>query len=127
MHNFQVLSKGAPYPTIVMPPNDGYWIDGVNASYVHLHDDEFLPSSSALDSVQRYKLELDETSRFYRKHFYGKVRKFFGYCSLVWFASDFVVFKTRTVHGPLPDGEGVGEVVVRTKHYKKMKFVDGNL
>uniref|UniRef100_A0A915KMI8 Rap-GAP domain-containing protein n=1 Tax=Romanomermis culicivorax TaxID=13658 RepID=A0A915KMI8_ROMCU len=79
----KVLQQGAPYPMLVMPPNGGYWIDGVTTSHVCLEDLATEPTcSSSLTpspettinkgSCKPYKLELDETSKSYRKYFLGK-------------------------------------------------------
>lgn len=68
---FQVLARGPPYPSILMPPQGGYWMDGVSSSHITLEDD-MIPSTN-VNSCQRFKLEHDETSKCYRRHFYGKV------------------------------------------------------
>ncbi|KRY13586.1 Rap1 GTPase-activating protein 1 [Trichinella patagoniensis] len=59
-----VLSRGGPFPTVVMPLHGGYWIDTAS-SEEHL-------TESTCSSCQRLRLESDETAKLYRRHFFGK-------------------------------------------------------
>lgn len=66
-----VLKRSGPYPQIVLPPGGGYWMDGVSSCTINI-DDEIvgcLPTSSS--SCARFKLETDDTSHCYRRHFVG--------------------------------------------------------
>ncbi|KRY68422.1 Rap1 GTPase-activating protein 1, partial [Trichinella pseudospiralis] len=59
-----VLSRGGPFPTVVMPLHGGYWIDTAS-SEEHLME-------STCNSCQRLRLESDETAKLYRRYFFGK-------------------------------------------------------
>jgi hypothetical protein len=59
-----------------MPPGGGYWIDGVSSSFVNIDDDFLNGANAPTNSCARYKLEMDDTSRCYRRHFLGRVRSF---------------------------------------------------
>ncbi|KFD62573.1 hypothetical protein M514_01090 [Trichuris suis] len=65
----QILSRGGPYPTIVMPQHGGYWIDNGSASHLPI-EDHFASSDNS--SCQRIKFESDEIAKCYRRHFFGK-------------------------------------------------------
>uniref|UniRef100_A0A914W0Z7 Rap-GAP domain-containing protein n=1 Tax=Plectus sambesii TaxID=2011161 RepID=A0A914W0Z7_9BILA len=56
----------------VMPPGGGYWIDGVSSSFVNIDDDFLNGTNAPTNSCARYKLEMDDTSRCYRRHFLGR-------------------------------------------------------
>ncbi|KRZ37877.1 Rap1 GTPase-activating protein 1 [Trichinella pseudospiralis] len=60
----EVLSRGGPFPTVVMPLHGGYWIDTAS-SEEHLME-------STCNSCQRLRLESDETAKLYRRYFFGK-------------------------------------------------------
>ncbi|KRZ37880.1 Rap1 GTPase-activating protein 1 [Trichinella pseudospiralis] len=60
----KVLSRGGPFPTVVMPLHGGYWIDTAS-SEEHLME-------STCNSCQRLRLESDETAKLYRRYFFGK-------------------------------------------------------
>uniref|UniRef100_A0A8R1DFA1 Rap-GAP domain-containing protein n=2 Tax=Caenorhabditis japonica TaxID=281687 RepID=A0A8R1DFA1_CAEJA len=64
----EVLTKVGPYPQIVLPSN-GFWMDGVGQNHAGL-DDQVM--SMNVNSCARFKLETDETSHCYRRHFYGR-------------------------------------------------------
>uniref|UniRef100_A0A914V1C5 Rap-GAP domain-containing protein n=1 Tax=Plectus sambesii TaxID=2011161 RepID=A0A914V1C5_9BILA len=68
----EILSRNGPYPPIVMPPGGGYWIDGVSSSFVNIDDDFLNGTNAPTNSCARYKLEMDDTSRCYRRHFLGR-------------------------------------------------------
>ncbi|CAI5442342.1 unnamed protein product [Caenorhabditis angaria] len=61
----EMLTKVGPYPQIVLPPN-GFWMDGVN-----LVQEEQMTNMN-LNSCARFKLETDDTSHSYRRHFFGR-------------------------------------------------------
>ncbi|CCD71456.1 Rap-GAP domain-containing protein [Caenorhabditis elegans] len=63
----EVLTKVGPYPQIVLPSN-GFWMDGVNQQ--HHMDDQV--NNMNVNSCARFKLETDETSHCYRRHFFGR-------------------------------------------------------
>ncbi|CDW57302.1 Rap GAP domain containing protein [Trichuris trichiura] len=65
----QILSRGGPYPTVVMPQHGGYWIDTGSASHLPI-EDHFTSSDNS--SCQRIKFESDEIAKCYRRHFFGK-------------------------------------------------------
>ena len=86
----QVLATPGPYPMVVLPSNDSYWVDGT--------DDTLLASADADDADDadddarpivhggcgccgeegaQFRLEADEMATCYRKHFVGRVRLVF--------------------------------------------------
>uniref|UniRef100_A0A0N5AP07 Rap-GAP domain-containing protein n=1 Tax=Syphacia muris TaxID=451379 RepID=A0A0N5AP07_9BILA len=67
-----VLSRPGPYPQIVLPAGGGYWMDGVSSCTINIDDDiaGCMPTTSS--SCARFKLETDETSHCYKRHFTGR-------------------------------------------------------
>uniref|UniRef100_A0A1I7TGD3 Uncharacterized protein n=1 Tax=Caenorhabditis tropicalis TaxID=1561998 RepID=A0A1I7TGD3_9PELO len=65
----EVLTRVGPYPQIVLPSN-GFWMDGVSQQQAGAMDDQV--STMNVNSCARFKLETDETSHCYRRHFYGR-------------------------------------------------------
>lgn len=65
----EMLSKPGPYPVVVLPPSGGYWLDGFT---VEKEDVDTSPPASLTSSSTKYKLEVDETAKCYRRHFSGK-------------------------------------------------------
>lgn len=66
----EALSKSGcpPYPMVILPPGDGYWVDGI---------DQVSPSGSRPASLisltsSKPKIETDDKARIYRKNFLGK-------------------------------------------------------
>ncbi|CAB3403741.1 unnamed protein product [Caenorhabditis bovis] len=64
----EMLTRVGPYPQIVLPSN-GFWMDGVNQNHAGM-DDQVMNMN--VNSCARFKLETDETSHCYRRHFYGR-------------------------------------------------------
>ncbi|KAK6734766.1 hypothetical protein RB195_018139 [Necator americanus] len=64
----EMLQRPGPYPQIVLPPT-GFWMDGVSQNNIYL-DQEIMGVNT--NSCVRFKLETDETSHCYRRHFYGR-------------------------------------------------------
>uniref|UniRef100_A0A915Q2H9 Rap-GAP domain-containing protein n=1 Tax=Setaria digitata TaxID=48799 RepID=A0A915Q2H9_9BILA len=67
----EILEHSAPYPQIVLPAGGGYWMDGVNNCTINI-DDEVVGCCPATSSCARSKLETDDTSHCYRRHFVGR-------------------------------------------------------
>ncbi|EGT52683.1 hypothetical protein CAEBREN_25926 [Caenorhabditis brenneri] len=65
----EVLTRVGPYPQIVLPSN-GFWMDGVSQHQAGSMDDQV--NNMNVNSCARFKLETDETSHCYRRHFYGR-------------------------------------------------------
>jgi len=61
-----LLAQPGPYSQILLPQGGGYWVDGVEVNTLAQHSQR-IPSS-----CQRYKLEVDDTAKCYRRHFLGK-------------------------------------------------------
>lgn len=68
----EVLGRGRPYPQIVLP-SSGYWMDGVSSCTVSIDDEMLVGQSQSNNSCARFKLETDDTSHCYRRHFIGRV------------------------------------------------------
>lgn len=63
-----ILSKNAPYPMIVVPGNDGYWVDGTQHDCVYdLQGNPVLPQTNSIS-----KFETDDTAKCYRRFFCGR-------------------------------------------------------
>jgi hypothetical protein len=74
----EVLVRKPPYPQIVLPTNGGiscgFWMDGVSSCTINIDDEVVLTrSSSVSNSCARFKLETEDTSHCYRRHFIGRV------------------------------------------------------
>ncbi|VDM37009.1 unnamed protein product [Toxocara canis] len=67
-----VLSRQGPYPQIVLPPAGGYWMDGVSSCTISIDDEIVACSAASSSSCARFKLETDDTSHCYRRHFVGR-------------------------------------------------------
>ncbi|VDN07647.1 unnamed protein product [Thelazia callipaeda] len=67
----EVLEHSGPYPQIVPPAGGGYWMDGVSSCTISI-DDEVVGCCPATSSCARSKLETDDTSHCYRRHFVGR-------------------------------------------------------
>uniref|UniRef100_A0A915AUQ0 Rap-GAP domain-containing protein n=1 Tax=Parascaris univalens TaxID=6257 RepID=A0A915AUQ0_PARUN len=68
----EVLSRQGPYPQIVLPPAGGYWMDGVSSCTINIDDEIVACSPASSSSCVRFKLETDDTSHCYRRHFVGR-------------------------------------------------------
>ncbi|KHN75201.1 Rap1 GTPase-activating protein 1 [Toxocara canis] len=68
----EVLSRQGPYPQIVLPPAGGYWMDGVSSCTISIDDEIVACSAASSSSCARFKLETDDTSHCYRRHFVGR-------------------------------------------------------
>ncbi|VBB34318.1 unnamed protein product [Acanthocheilonema viteae] len=66
-----ILKHSGPYPQIVLPADGGYWLDGVSNCTINI-DDEVVGCCPATSSCARSKLETDDTSHCYRRHFVGR-------------------------------------------------------
>ncbi|XP_051961730.1 rap1 GTPase-activating protein 1-like isoform X6 [Xyrauchen texanus] len=63
----EVLGRKSPFPLILLPQFGGYWIEGTNHELCNGTDPEQLLSPTSC-----IKLEFNNTSKIYRKHFLGK-------------------------------------------------------
>lgn len=68
--SFQILKKSGPYPMIILPPNGGYWVDGMD------HDCSFDNQGNPILPQPNWKckFETGETAKCYRRFFVGRVR-----------------------------------------------------
>ncbi|CAD5211853.1 unnamed protein product [Bursaphelenchus okinawaensis] len=67
----EILGRRGPYPQIVLPVNGRYWMDGVSSCPIPM-DEELLQNTQQNNSCARFKLETDDTSHSYRRHFIGR-------------------------------------------------------
>ncbi|VDK89098.1 unnamed protein product [Litomosoides sigmodontis] len=69
----EILKHSGPYPQIVLPASGGYWLDGVSNCTISI-DDEVVGccTTTSTSSCARSKLETDDTSHCYRRHFVGR-------------------------------------------------------
>ena len=95
----RILRGSGPYPMVLMPTAGGYWIDGdvksdnlpplepsataAQCSHAAAGDADVTSASSRC----RYQLEMDETSKCYRKHFLGRVSTFWDEKGKVYMAN----------------------------------------
>ena len=70
----QILTKPGPYPMVVQPEEGGYWVDGADGD-----GESALPVAPSENSSGKYKLEMDETAKCYRRYFLGKVGRPISY------------------------------------------------
>lgn len=84
----QLLSKGGPYPNIILPPDKNYWTDGLQ-DVLSIELDRISATSSDIDDISpdtkslspsccsvpcEASLEVDDTHRIYGREYYGQVR-----------------------------------------------------
>lgn len=64
----EILKKSGPYPMIILPPNGGYWVDGMD------HDCPFDNQGNPILPQHNWKskFEVDETAKCYRRFFIGR-------------------------------------------------------
>ncbi|GMR34783.1 hypothetical protein PMAYCL1PPCAC_04978 [Pristionchus mayeri] len=67
----ELLTRAGPYPQIVLP-SAGFWMDGVSLSGQHLDEPPPEAECGHNNSCARFKLETDDTSHCYRRHFFGR-------------------------------------------------------
>uniref|UniRef100_A0A1I8EBA7 Rap-GAP domain-containing protein n=1 Tax=Wuchereria bancrofti TaxID=6293 RepID=A0A1I8EBA7_WUCBA len=67
----EILKHSGPYPQIVLPAGGGYWMDGISNCTINI-DDDVVGCCPATSSCARSKLETDDTSHCYRRHFVGR-------------------------------------------------------
>ncbi|GMT12920.1 hypothetical protein PFISCL1PPCAC_4217, partial [Pristionchus fissidentatus] len=67
----ELLARVGPYPQIVLP-STGFWMDGVSLSGQHLDEPPPEAECTHNNSCARFKLETDDTSHCYRRHFFGR-------------------------------------------------------
>lgn len=68
---FKCFVPGTP-PTIVPPPNGGYWIEGGEDGSVD-DETETRPQPGTPRQSRRHTIDTDDTAKFYRRFFLGKV------------------------------------------------------
>lgn len=72
-HKYIFLS-GTP-PTIVQPPNGGYWVDGVDDTPPDGEEVEpRVQPGTPRQAARRHNIDTDDTANYYRRYFLGKVR-----------------------------------------------------
>lgn len=68
----ETLAKPGTPPTIVLPPNGGYWMDGVEENS---SDDENEPRpqpGTPRQTSRRHNIDTNDTAKYYRRYFLGK-------------------------------------------------------
>ncbi|XP_049876492.1 rap1 GTPase-activating protein 1 isoform X2 [Pectinophora gossypiella] len=69
----ETLSKPGPPPTIVQPPNGGYWVDGVDDTPPDGEDAEpRVQPGTPRQAGRRHNIDTDDTAKYYRRFFLGK-------------------------------------------------------
>lgn len=67
------LSTGNP-PTIVQPPNGGYWVDGVDDTPPGAEESERTQQpGTPRQASRRHNIDTDDTAKYYRRFFLGMV------------------------------------------------------
>ncbi|XP_071839915.1 uncharacterized protein [Apostichopus japonicus] len=82
----ELLSKGGPYPNIILPPDKNYWTDGLQ-DVLSIELDRISATSSDIDDISpdtkslspsccsvpcEASLEVDDTHRIYGREYYGQ-------------------------------------------------------
>lgn len=65
--------SGTP-PTIVQPPNGGYWVDGVEENSSDEESESRPQPGTPRQNSRRHNIDTDDTAKYYRRFFLGKVR-----------------------------------------------------
>ncbi|XP_026321677.1 rap1 GTPase-activating protein 1 isoform X2 [Hyposmocoma kahamanoa] len=67
----ETLAKGTP-PTIVQPPNGGYWVDGVDDTPPGAEESERTQQpGTPRQASRRHNIDTDDTAKYYRRFFFG--------------------------------------------------------
>lgn len=67
------IFSGTP-PTIVQPPNGGYWVDGVEENSSDEESESRPQPGTPRQNSRRHNIDTDDTAKYYRRFFLGKVR-----------------------------------------------------
>ncbi|XP_061719350.1 rap1 GTPase-activating protein 1 isoform X3 [Cydia pomonella] len=65
------LAKPGTPPTIVQPPNGGYWVDGVDETPDEDHEPRSQPGTPR-QAGRRHNIDTDDIAKYYRRFFLGK-------------------------------------------------------
>ncbi|KAG6443406.1 hypothetical protein O3G_MSEX002824 [Manduca sexta] len=69
----ETLAKPGTPPTIVQPPNGGYWVDGVDDNPPDGEDAEHRAQpGTPRQTGRRHTIDTDDTAKYYRRFFLGK-------------------------------------------------------
>ncbi|XP_052743347.1 rap1 GTPase-activating protein 1 isoform X1 [Bicyclus anynana] len=68
----ETLARPGTPPTIVQPPNGGYWVEGGEDSSVDEESEPRPQPGTPRQSSRRHNIDTDDTAKFYRKFFFGK-------------------------------------------------------
>ncbi|CAK1586866.1 unnamed protein product [Parnassius mnemosyne] len=68
----EILAKPGTPPTIVLPPNGGYWVDGVDDIPPDGEESEPRAQPGTPRQTSRRNIDTDDTAKYYRRFFLGK-------------------------------------------------------
>ncbi|XP_045774473.1 rap1 GTPase-activating protein 1 isoform X4 [Maniola jurtina] len=68
----ETLARPGTPPTIVQPPNGGYWVEGGEDGSVDEESEQRPQPSTPRQSSRRHNIDTDDTAKFYRRFFLGK-------------------------------------------------------
>ncbi|CAH2240004.1 jg3432 [Pararge aegeria aegeria] len=69
----ETLARPGTPPTIVQPPNGGYWVEGGEDSSADEESEPRPQPGTPRQSSRKHNIDTDDTATFYRRFFYGKV------------------------------------------------------
>ncbi|XP_026495700.1 rap1 GTPase-activating protein 1 isoform X2 [Nymphalis io] len=68
----ETLAKPGTPPTIVQPPNGGYWVDGVEENSSDEESEQRPQPGTPRQNSRRHNIDTDDTAKYYRRFFLGK-------------------------------------------------------
>ncbi|XP_073961913.1 rap GTPase activating protein 1 isoform X4 [Choristoneura fumiferana] len=68
----ETLAKPGTPPTIVQPPNGGYWVDGVDEAQDGEENEPRAQPGTPRQASRRHNIDTDDTAKYYRRFFLGK-------------------------------------------------------
>ncbi|XP_039756223.1 rap1 GTPase-activating protein 1 isoform X2 [Pararge aegeria] len=68
----ETLARPGTPPTIVQPPNGGYWVEGGEDTSADEESEPRPQLGTPRQSSRKHNIDTDDTATFYRRFFYGK-------------------------------------------------------
>ncbi|CAH0720339.1 unnamed protein product, partial [Brenthis ino] len=68
----ETLAKPGTPPTIVLPPNGGYWVDGVEENSSDEENEPRPQPGTPRQTSRRHNIDTNDTAKYYRRYFLGK-------------------------------------------------------
>ncbi|KAM3965730.1 rap GTPase activating protein 1 [Aphomia sociella] len=68
----ETLAKPGTPPSIVLPPNGGYWVDGIDEVQDGEEPEPRAQPGTPRQASRRHNIDTDDTAKYYRRFFLGK-------------------------------------------------------